>query len=120
MFLQALDRELTMDRSNDGLANLGLNSPVHDEQVSVVDARAEHGVSHSADKKSGRRMQNMVLIKVQTLVDEVVCRGGEPGLNPVQEQRQRLSLTLPWGDRAKDNEAVGVGCSCWGGSVREG
>lgn len=114
-FLQAFYREFAMDRSDDGLAHLGLNGPVNNQEVAVVDAGAKHGITHCSYEEGSCGMGDKVLIEIQALVDEVVGGGRKPCLNSVQKLRQRLSMALPWSvDGTEDNQAVGE--SVHGGS----
>lgn len=74
--LEALADQVAAEFGHDDGAVLGLEGPVHHQQVAGEDAGTGHGIARHAEAEGGGFVANEVFVEVETLF-EVVIGGGE-------------------------------------------
>ena len=97
--LQLLDRELATQAGDDGVAMLGGDGAVNDEQISVVDPSVDHAVALGPDIVGGRRPGNAQLVQIEGLLDIVLCRAREAASRRREEQGELQAWSVEVWDK---------------------
>lgn len=81
-FLQALDRQFSMQDRNDDVFSLSCEAAINDEEVAVEYAGVFHRFAHRPGEKGGGRVPDEVFVEVELSFDVVVGGARESGRNP--------------------------------------
>ena len=76
-FAEAFDGQFSIDGGDDDTAIRGFEASVDDEEVSVVNASTNHGVSRGPDEEGGGGLLDEVLIEVEGSFEVIIGGGGE-------------------------------------------
>lgn len=115
---QALDRVAAVQQAHDDGTVLGLDGPVHHQDVAGLDPQALHGVALGPDEEGGQRVADEVRAEVKILA-HVVFRGAREAAGGAVVQQGSRDAAEQRGRLAKQAMGKGIGFM-HGGDCRGG
>lgn len=95
VLLQLLDGELAIQAGQHNGALARSDSPVDDQQVTIIDAFSYHAVPTGPHIEGGRRVLHADLVEVDGLLDVVLRRAGE-ATDGRREEQWQLKAVRRW------------------------